>query len=133
MAFLDENRDLSIKNYNKNRGILQMYKTILTIGLNDKDAETQLIKTEEARAIIENILINECNILAFTAFECTGVYRMYSTGHIVREQSIRVEIVDEVRLDTRLDVFPRLLSRLKCALNQESIMIEIAPAEVYFR
>lgn len=109
-----------------------MFKTILTVGLNDKDAEKQLIKTEDALAMIERILIEECKIPAFTMYECAGVYRMNSTGNIIREKSVRIEIVDEIRLDTRLDVFPLLIARLKSVLNQETIMVETSRADVDF-
>ena len=105
-----------------------MFETVLTIGLFDKDAEKQLISRDDARDLIARILIDECNIFAFTLLDCAGVYRMQSTGNIVREPSIRVEIVT----DENLDILPAMIARLKSGLNQETIMVKTSRADVDF-
>jgi hypothetical protein len=105
-----------------------MFETVLTIGLFDKDAEKQLISRDDACDLISRILIDECNIFAFTMLDCAGVYRMQSTGNIVREPSIRVEIVT----DENLDILPAMIARLKSGLNQETIMVKTSRADVDF-
>ena len=60
-----------------------MFKYQLTIGLFDKDTEKQKIKTEEAKNIIANTLIDKFNLFAFTMIECSGVYKMASTNQII--------------------------------------------------
>jgi len=105
-----------------------MFETVLTIGLFDKDAEEQLISRDDARDLIARILIDEYNIFAFTMYDCAGVYRMQSTGNIVREPSIRVEIVT----DENLDILPAMIARLKSGLNQETIMVKTSRADVDF-
>ena len=72
-----------------------MTKTTLTIGLFDKDTESQKIGTESAKSIIADILLNRHNIFAFTMIDCNGYYKMQSTGNIVNEPSIRVEIATD--------------------------------------
>ena len=103
-------------------------KTTLTVGLNDKDAEKQLISRAEAHDLIAEILISEFSVYAFTALDCAGVYRMESTGHIIREQSIRVEMVTDGAIENLADI----VSRLKAVLNQETIMVETGAANVDF-
>ena len=51
-----------------------MQKNILTIGLNDKDTQNQIINTPEAKQIISETLINKYGVFAFTMIECAGVY-----------------------------------------------------------
>lgn len=106
-----------------------MFKTALTIGLNDKDSECQIIESSEAKNIIANILLNQFNIFAFTMLECSGVYRMESTGNIVFENSIRVEIAT----DDELTAADAIIETLKKELNQESIMIETETKDIYFK
>lgn len=106
-----------------------MNKTIFTIGLNDKNTETQIIKTENAKMIIAETLLNEFGIFAFTMIECSGVYKMESTGNIVFENSIRVEIAS----DEELTEAEAIIESLKIKLNQESIMMENGKADISFR
>lgn len=105
-----------------------MYKNQLTIGLFDKDTEKQEVNTPEAKNLIAEILIGKFGIFAFTMIECSGVYKMASTGRIVFEPSIRVEIAtdDELAADDIID-------ELKAALNQESIMHEVSKEHIYFK
>lgn len=106
-----------------------MIKTILTIGLNDKDTERQVFTTDEAKNTIANILLNQYNIFAFTMFECSGVYKMESSGNIVFENSIRVEIAT----DDELTAADAIIATLKTELNQESIMMEKETKEIFFK
>ena len=62
-------------------------------------------------------------------FECSGVYKMESTGNIVFEKSIRVEIATEGEL-TAADA---IIETLKKELNQESIMMEKETKEIFFK
>lgn len=106
-----------------------MTKTLLTIGLNDKNTERQEIATGEAKNTIANILLYQYNIFAFTMCECSGVYKMESTGNIVFENSIRVEIAT----DDELTAADEIIATLKTELNQESIMMEKETKEVFFK
>lgn len=105
-----------------------MVKNQFTIGLFDKDTEKQEINTPEAKNLIAEILIEKFGIFAFTMIECSGVYRMASSGRIVFEPSIRVEIAsdDEIAADD-------IIEELKDALNQESIMHEVSKEHIYFK
>lgn len=98
-----------------------MFKFNLTIGLFDKNTEKQEISTEEAYEIIDDILINSCGLYAYTAMDCRGHYRMASTGRIVSEPSIRVEIAHD---DDIGDMIEGAAHTLAMYLNQESIMVE---------
>lgn len=106
-----------------------MKKNIFTIGLNDKDKEIQIISTPEAKQIIADTLINKYDVFAFTMYECAGVYRMNSTGAIIQEASIRVEIAT----DEELTAADGIIGELKERLNQESIMHEVTEANIYFK
>lgn len=106
-----------------------MTKTLFTVGLNDKNTERQEIETGAAKNIIANILLNKYNIFAFTMFECSGVYKMESTGNIIFENSIRVEIAT----DDELTAADAIIETMKKELNQESIMMERETKEIFFK
>jgi hypothetical protein len=99
-----------------------MNKHIITIGLNDKDAEMQIFSNDTAIEMIADTMINNHGVYAFTMNECEGVYKMDSTGHIIREKSIRIEIADDA--DSKID-YIGIICDLKVRLNQESIMYEL--------
>jgi hypothetical protein len=105
-----------------------MTKTTLTIGLFDKDTESQKIGTESAKNIIANILLNVYDIFAFTMIECNGYYKMQSTGNIVNEPSIRVEIASDSMIESLHD----MVRDIKTELNQESVMVEITESDIQF-
>lgn len=109
---------------------MKMYEHFLTVGLFDKDSERQEIETETARNLISEILINNFNIYAFTMINAVGVYKMNSTGAIVKEPSIRIEIAAEADL-TRETVY-KIIKVLKIKLNQESIIYKIVESEINF-
>lgn len=106
-----------------------MYKYTLTIGLFDKDTEKQETPTAAAKSIIDNILINDFELYAFTIWECNGVYKMSSTGAIVHEPSLRLEIATDENEGNKIH---RIAEALKLALNQESIMLECCEANINF-
>ena len=110
-----------------------MTKTTLTIGLFDKDTEQQEISTAAANEIIAQTLINEYHIFAFTAWECAGVYKMDSTGNIIREPSIRIEIASDINTGAMNILIDEITTTLKIKLNQESIMVEITDTDITFR
>lgn len=106
---------------------MKMFKTQLTVGLNDKLTEQQEVKTSDAKMMIADTLLKEFGLFAFTMFECQGVYTMASTGNVIFENSIRVEIATEDAIDTS-----SICEALKHKLNQESIMVEFEIKEVDF-
>lgn len=110
-----------------------MTKTTMTIGLFDKDTEQQEISTAAANEIIAQTLINEYHIFAFTAWKCAGVYKMDSTGNIIREPSIRVEIASDMDIATMNILIDEITTTLKIKLNQESVMVEIIDSDITFR
>lgn len=97
-----------------------MYKTTLTIGLNDKDTEYQIISTDDAKNQLAAILIGDYGFYAYTLTECAGVYRMNSTGNIIHENSLKVEIATDDIINNLDDV----VNTLKVRFNQETIMVE---------
>lgn len=104
-----------------------MKKYTFTIGLFDKDTEQLETTREDARELLAYILIDEFELFAFTMFDCSGVYRMESTGRIVREPSIRVEIAADAEIPAA-----EIIAELKSKLNQETIMLEVADANISF-
>jgi len=100
----------------------------MTIGFNDKITEKQEISTEEAKNIIADILINRFNVYAFTMWDCDGVYKMDSTGNIVKEKSVKVEIIT----DEEIPYIGVMIDRIKEALNQESVMLQQTKESVVF-
>ncbi len=108
---------------------MKQYEITLTIGLFDKDTCKQEVTTAEAISLIQSILIDRYGVYAFTLTECSGVYRMQSTGCIVKEPSIRVEIVTDTYSAT---VYADMIQSLKAALNQETIMIKKSAVDVDF-
>ena len=87
----------------------------LTVGLNDNDTLTQVIPTETAMTMIEDIICRAN--LGMTAWPCRGVF-WDSEKHVkVIEPSIRIEIcgatIEEVKA---------VMIDIKIALNQQCIM-----------
>ena len=106
-----------------------MNEYLFTVGLFDKDTERQEIPSERAKEILAQILIDKHGIYAYTMIDCSGVYKMQSTGRIVREPSIRIEIVTDMAdlLDYRA-----IIADIKSALNQETVMLKKSAADVSF-
>lgn len=91
-----------------------MEKTILYVGLNDKDTHTQKIDTLEAVKVVTNIITTNCG--GGTIYNATGVYT-HDDGSIVIESTLKIELFDapEQTIMSTIDT-------LKTALNQESII-----------
>lgn len=109
---------------------MKMYEHFLTVGLFDRNTEKQEITTGAAKDYIAETLIEKFGVYAFTMIDCSGVYKMQSTGAIVREPSIRIEIAGEADL-TRELVY-KIIKELKAGLNQESIMYKMTVSEIDF-
>lgn len=107
-----------------------MIKTMLTIGLFDKETCKQEINSGEAVNIISRIILDSGIEGATIIPNCHGIYQMRSTGEIIHEPSIRVEYVESTVMG---DIsFQKMIDELKGELNQESIMVEIAEVNVSF-
>lgn len=110
---------------------MKMYEHCLTVGLFDRLSEKQEIKTETAKEFISDTLINKFGVYAFTMIDCTGVYKMQSTGAIVKEPSIRIEIAAG-EMDLTREMVYRIIKSLKDGLNQESIMYKMTESDIEF-
>lgn len=106
-----------------------MNEYLFTVGLFDKDTERQEIPTSRAHDMLADILIEKHGVYAYTMIDCSGVYKMQSTGRIVREPSIRIEIVTDMA--DLLDC-AAIIADIKSALNQETVMLKKSAANVSF-
>lgn len=109
---------------------MKMYEHFLTVGLFDRVTERQEIRTDKAKNFISETLINDFDICAFTMIDATGVYKMQSTGTIIKEPSIRIEIATEEVLN-RETVY-EIIKTLKNGLNQEHIMYKMVESDIDF-
>lgn len=105
----------------------EMIETVLTVGLFDQHTCKQEISTPDARAMLDEILLNRHGLYAYTMIECAGCYTMRA-GQIVHEPSIRVEIVTKSPIGN----LPGMIQDVKKALNQESIMCRVSKAQITF-
>jgi len=105
-----------------------MTKTTLTIGLNSQTTEKQEITTGEAKGLISELLIEGYGFGGLTLTECEGVYRMNSTGDLIYEKSLKIELVT----DEDIENINIIIKELKYLLDQESIMLEVEHKEVTF-
>lgn len=94
-----------------------MKKTIFYIGLNDKDTKSQKISTLEAADIVSRLVLG-VGYPGATISESVGIYT-HEDGAIVKESSLRVEILDSVPAKDE-----KLAQDFKKILNQESILKE---------
>ena len=106
-----------------------MHEYAVTIGLFDKDTEKQEISVDATKRMISDCLLNKFEIFAFTMFDCMGCYKMNSTGRIVHEPSIRIEIVSDKEI--KINEICAYLKSAAC-LNQESIMVKHTTANIDF-
>lgn len=60
--------------------------------------------------------------------DCSGYYKMQSTGNIVNEPSIRVEIATDSMIESLHD----MVRDIKTELNQESVMVDITESDIQF-
>lgn len=91
-----------------------MDKTILYVGLNDKDTKTQKIDTVESIKIVTNIITK--NTDGGTIYNATGIYT-HDNGAIVIENTLRIELID-----CKESALNNIIQSIKTALNQESII-----------
>lgn len=94
-----------------------MKKTIFYIGLNDKETKAQKIPTLVAADLVARYVL-AVGYPGATISESVGIYT-HESGEIVKENTIRVEILDSVPAKDE-----KLAADLKKTLNQESILIE---------
>lgn len=105
---------------------MMMYEHFITVGLFDRDAHEQLISTDSAKLVIENLILNAgmcCTMFTEGVF---GIYR-HEDGSTVREPSIRVEIADQPKEEV-----VKVVRALQTALNQETIMWKVTESHIAF-
>ena len=94
-----------------------MKKTTFYIGLFDKDTKAQKISTLEAADLVTRLVLG-VGYAGATISESVGIYT-HANGEIVKEPSLRVEILDAVDAKDA-----QLAQDFKKILNQESILKE---------
>lgn len=94
-------------------------KSVLSIGLNDKDLGMQLVTYEEVKQTVIQ-LAKDTGIESFTFNECQGVWH----GNV--ENTLQVIIVNNSSeyKEVYKDKIKYLASELRDVLNQECIMLE---------
>lgn len=107
-----------------------MYEYQLTIGLNDKKTKKQKFSLDEAHQKLNQILLNNFEIYAFTMIDCYGCYK-HDNGEIVQESSIRIEIAADEKQDAKITLLIKTLKH-KRMFNQESIMLKKSIANISF-
>lgn len=105
-----------------------MTKTTLTVGLNSQTTERQEIGTNEAKSLVAELLIEGYSFCDLTMTECEGCYKMNSTGNVIFEKSLKIELVT----DSDIDNINVIIKELKYLLDQESVMVEVEHKEVAF-
>lgn len=101
-----------------------MKKTVLYIGLNDKDTKTQIINTNDALLTVSDIVLRIAE--GGTIQNCIGVYTHENSVKVL-ENSIMIILYNCSDLKAWA-----IISECKKALNQESILKEVTEAETYF-
>lgn len=99
-------------------------KTILYLGLNDKDTKTQKIDILEAYKITQNIILRYTG--GATIFSADGIYT-HEDGTVVIEKTLRIEL-----FDVAPDRVAAVVDDLKKAFNQESIIVSQEVTETVF-
>lgn len=92
----------------------------LTIGLNDRYTHKQIIPTQKAKQIITTTILKYTD--GYTIYTTDGAYRHSQSKHLIKEKSIRVEL-----MYTSQNAVLSIINELKAPthLNQETIMLEI--------
>lgn len=113
----EDGEDMISANQNAGEVLQSPIGTIhtLTIGLNDNGTLTQIVPTDAAMTMIEDIICRAG--LGMTAWPCRGVF--WDTEKCVKviEPSIRVEICDAT-----IEEVKAVMIDIKTALNQQSIL-----------
>ena len=102
-----------------------MKKYIISLGLNDKDSKTQIVRSTEALYFIETQVA--IRFWGGTIIDARGVYK-HDDGTIVRENGIRIEILAYTSEEVAID----FCELLKNEYNQESVLLEIVDTNEYF-
>ena len=97
---------------------MNITKTTLYVGLNDKDKKVQLIDTVEACKIVTNIIMDIAD--GGTIYNATGIYK-HDNGTIITENTLKIELIN-----TPEQSIKAIIDTLKTVLNQESIIKETA-------
>ena len=93
-----------------------MIKTVLSIGLNDKDSKVQEIETNDAKNIIIGLVSRMTD--GATVYDAQGIYT-HENGALVHEHTIRIEMYG-----TKKKTCKAICAELCKLLNQESIAME---------
>lgn len=105
-----------------------MFNYKIIIGLNDQKSKKQEISTDQAEDMIADLLILTYGLYGGTISRCKGIYRMESTGEIIKEISIKIEISsDEEIVNIR-----EICSTFCKIFNQESVFFEEYESNVDF-
>lgn len=91
-------------------------KYVLYIGTNDKDTYTQLIPTDEAKRIVDDICVK--HVGGFTAIDAVGGY-LDDKNIMTHENSLVYEIYDASENQIKA-----IMDEVIKALNQSSILVE---------
>lgn len=94
----------------------RMGKYTLYVGLNDKDADTQLISTEEAEKLLHTIAIKHAD--GFTMFHGKGYWR--NEDNVADHEESLVFVFYDIA-EPQID---SILAEMLVALNQRSILVE---------
>lgn len=101
-----------------------MKKFTIYCGLNDWITKTQIINTETASALVENICCEICG--GATISQARGVYT-HENGEKVIENTLVI-----VLFGIDLETARRAAIEIKNALNQESVVLECVEVESSF-
>jgi hypothetical protein len=116
------NLTIETRKQNKFKGVFKMLKFTVIAGLNDKETKTQIISTETAYKIIFKTLKNN-GVEGATLTEALGFYT-HNNGEEVIEKSIKIELLFIERITA-----VKIAKDLRTALNQESVVLEVAELE----
>ena len=91
-------------------------KYVLYIGLNDKETYTQLIPTEDAKQIVNNIVVKYVG--GYTVYDANGGWKD-ETGTLTEENTL-VYHLNGVKEQEIISIMDEVIA----ALNQNSILVE---------
>lgn len=98
-------------------------RVTLYIGLNDGDANEQLLPTDEARAIVDEICLSHTG--GFTSYVARGGWK--DDAAVFKEQTL-VYVLTGVDDDALRSILDEVLARL----NQRSILVERSEVDSYY-
>lgn len=104
-----------------------MKKATFYIGLNDKTTKKQVVTTKNAMQQVQKL---SSSLFGGATISPSLWVFMHENGEIVKENSIRVEVLDFGDL-TKWNI-ETFVNTLKNDLNQESILVEIEEKQADF-